>query len=316
MRRGVIAALLVVLAGLAVLVAPGVRPAPLAAPTLTGRIAYASGGNIWIWRNGAHQFTNSGHDGSPDLTPDGQRLTYVRYDDSFSDVLVQATAGGDAQFLTNNRPVAETGSLEYVQQALWALNPAWAPDGSRIAWASDRGTDAPVLWIMTATGDNQHSLQTSPPNPPVERLHWSPDGSAIVATSQGSGKDEIWSLDLDSGVWKEVAAPTDGAYDPAWSPDGTRVAYAARTGRQTDIWVVPVDGSAPPAQLTQMGRARAPVFSPDGKQIAFLAEKDDRFQMFVIDMREENGTLRAGSPQQVTSQDAGLDAPSGLSWSR
>src|SRR3954454_12578160 len=90
--------------GLALLVLPqGVLPAPLPAPSLPGRIAYAVNGNLWIWQNGAHQRTTSGHDGSPALSPDGTRLAYVRYDDSFSDILVTATDGGDPQFLTNNR---------------------------------------------------------------------------------------------------------------------------------------------------------------------------------------------------------------------
>ena len=253
--------------------ARNVRPAPLPAPNLSGRIAYAVAGNLWIWQGGAHRLTSTGHDGSPALSPDGQRIAYVRYDDSFSDILVQPITGGEPQFLTNNRPSAETGSPDYVQQALWALNPAWSPDGGRLAYVSDRGTDAPVLWLMGAGGDNPHSLTTTPPNPVLERPAWSPNGDAIAGTSLGSGKDEIWNLNLGSGQWNEVAAPPDGSYDPAWSPDSARVAYAARTGRSTDIWLAPADRSSPPAQLTRLGRARAPVFSPDGKQIAFVAER-------------------------------------------
>jgi TolB protein len=296
--------------------ARGVRPAPLPAPALSGRIAYAVAGNLWLWQGGAHRLTSSGHDGSPSLSADGQRVAYVRYDDSFSDIVIQPTSGGEPQFLTNNRPSAETGSPDYVQQALWALNPAWSPDGRRLAFVSDRGTDAPVLWLMGQGGDNPHSLTTTPPNPVLERPNWSPGGDSIVATSLGSGKDEIWSLNLDSGVWNEAAAPADGSYDPSWSPDGAHIAYAARTGRSTDIWLTPADRSSPPVQLTHLGRARAPVFSPDGKQIAFVAEKDERFQIFVMDLGAANGQPQAGAPQQLTDAAEGVDAAAGLSWSR
>src|SRR5205085_5209090 len=137
---------------------------------------------------------------------------------------------------------------------------------------------APVLWLVEADGSGPHSLRTTPPNPPLERPHWAASGGAIVAMSMGSGKDEVWGLSLDTGMWNEVAAPAEGAYDPDWSADGNWVAYAARTGKQTDIWVAPPDRSSPAQQLTRVGRARAPVFSPDGKQLAFLAEKDGRFQ--------------------------------------
>ena len=290
--------------------------APLPAPSLPGRLAYAVAGNLWIWQDGAaHRLTATGHDGAPALSADGARVAYVRYDDSFSDILVMPTTGGDPQFLTQNRPSAETGSHDYVLQALWALQPSWAPTGDRLAYISDKGTDAPVLWIMSSTGENPHSLRTTPPNPPLERPRWAPAGDALVATSMGSGKDEIWSLDLAGGTWNEVAAPADGAYDPAWAPDGLQVAYAARSGRQTDIWLAPADRSRPAVQLTHLGRARAPAFSPDGKHLAFLAEKDSRFQVFVLDLSNANGTLSAGAPQQVTNGD-GVDAASGLSWSK
>ena len=43
----------------------------------------------------------------------------------------------------------------------------------------------------------------------------------------------VWAYTLAVADWREIAAPADGAYDPAWSPDGRWVAYAARTGRAT-----------------------------------------------------------------------------------
>ncbi len=318
MRGRIGAGVLATLAGLvllAVLAPRGVLPASLRAPSIAGRIAYVIGGNIWIWQGGPHQVTKTGHDASAVLSADGGRLAYVRNDDSFSDILTQASTGGDPTFLTDNRPSAETGSYQYVQQAVWALMPAWAPDGSRLAYVSDLGFDAPVLWIMAPDGENPHSLTTSPPNPPLEHPRWSPDGSAIAGTSMGSGKDEIWSLDLNSGVWNEVAAPADGAYDPAWSPDGAWIAWAQRTGKQTDIWIGPPDRSTPPVQLTQLGRARAPAFSPDGKQLAFVAELGGVFQIYIVDLTVASTGVTAGTPQQLTDG-AGVDAASGISWSR
>lgn len=310
-------ALSLMLFGIVVLAAGQVaRQAPLPAPSLPGRLAYVVAGNIWLRQGGAHQLTSTGHDGSPSLSADGTQLAYVRYDDSFSDILFVPVTGGQPTFLTNNRPAAETGSKPYVDAAVWAFTPSWSPNASRLAYASDRGTDAPVLWIMTPAGENPHSLKTSPPNPPLERPQWSPDGTAIAAVSMGSGKDEVWSLNLDNGVWSEVAAPADGAYDPTWSPDGKTVAYAGRNGRQTDIYAVPADRSAAPVQLTHLGAARSPVFSPDGKQLAFLAEKDERFQVFVADLSLEKGSYKAAVPQQVTDNSEGVDAASGLSWSK
>ncbi|HUS16914.1 MAG TPA: hypothetical protein VM536_18100 [Chloroflexia bacterium] len=318
---GMLVLAVLVMAGVMLASTAVVRPAELAAPSVSGRLAYASGGNIWVWHGGASQITrhapgSTEYYSAPSLSADGSRVAYVRFDDSFSDILVGPSSGGSAQALTDYRPPAETGSPAYIQAAIWALFPDWAPDGTPLAFASDMGFDAPVLWIMTAGGDSPHSLQTSPPNPPIERPRWSPTGDDILATSLGSGRAEVWRLDLESSTWSEVAAPADGAYDGTWSPDGVLVAYAARSGRATDIWLVPADRSTPPVQLTHLGRARAPAFSPDGKQLAFLAEKDDQFQVFVADFSMTNGSAQLGTPQQLTSAAGGVDASGGLSWSK
>jgi TolB protein len=283
---------------------------------MPGRLAYVVGGNIWIWQGSSgRQITKGGQDGAPALSPDGSRLAYIRYDYSFSDLVISPSGGGEPQFLTDNRPPGETGSKDFVDKAVWALEPAWTGDGAGLTYTSDLGTDAPVLWAMDADGGNAHQLRTSPPAPPLEHPRSAPDGS-ILATSFGSGKAEVWRLDRDSGVWTEVAAPPDGAYDPAPSLDGKWVVYAGRTGKATDLWLVPADRSAPAVQLTHLGRARAPIFSPDGGQLAFLAEKDERFQIFVAAVRTSNGVLTLDSPQQVTSIPQGVDATARLSWSR
>jgi len=291
------------------------RLAPLPAPTLSGRLAYAVAGNLWIWQGGAgRQVTQGGHDGAPALSPDGTRLAHVRYDYSFSDLVVSPVTGGEPQFLTNNRPPGETGSKASTDRAVWALDPAWTPDGAALFYASDSGTDAPVLWTVGADGSAARRLQTTPPAPPLEDPRVAADGT-VLGTSFGSGKAEVWRLDRSSGAWSEVAAPADGAYDAAPAPGGW-VVYAGRSGRSTDLWAVPADRAAPAVQLTHLGRARAPVFSPDGSQIAFLAEKDERFQVFVAAVHADGNPYRLDAPQQVTNVRDGVDAVARLSWSR
>src|SRR5579859_3877648 len=119
-RGRVLVLALASLALLALWAAPQSRLARLPAPTLPGRLVYTVAGNLWSWQGGPRQLTTGGHDGAPATAPDGQQIAYVRYDDSFSDLVVAPLAGGAPQFLTNNRPSAETGSHPYVQQAVWA----------------------------------------------------------------------------------------------------------------------------------------------------------------------------------------------------
>jgi Tol biopolymer transport system component len=186
-RRRLLAAGAVALALVALWVGGSVAAGPAAAPTMPGRLAYVVGGNIWIWQGSSgRQITKGGQDGAPALSPDGSRLAYIRYDYSFSDLVISPSGGGEPQFLTDNRPPGETGSKDFVDKAVWALEPAWTGDGAGLTYTSDLGTDAPVLWAMDADGGNAHQLRTSPPAPPLEHPRSAPDGS-ILASSFGSG---------------------------------------------------------------------------------------------------------------------------------
>jgi len=185
--------------------------------------------------------------------------------------------------------------------------PRWSPDGTRVAFVSDRG-GTKQIWVIAAGGGEARAV-TSGKLSPAE-LAWSPDGRWIAFV----GKPEPGAAEDDSDVrvisrlrykqdgegfwdgrWKQlfvVAADggaarqvTDGEYDhlgPAWSPDGRSLAYtgsaspdADLTGA-SDVWVVPVDGGAPPRRLTDgRGPAQSPSWSPDGAQIAYLGHDNE-----------------------------------------
>src|SRR5687768_3944167 len=101
-------------------------------------------------------------------------------------------------------------------------NPAWSPDGRRIAFNSDRlgiGEADHDLWVVNADGSNMRRLTLAPPIDTDPS--WSPDGRRIVFESDRAGNIEIWSL--DAGGSSEPTRLTTSAgedADPAWSPDG------------------------------------------------------------------------------------------------
>ena len=61
-------------------------------------------------------------------------------------------------------------------------------------------------------GAGQRMLNTEPVAPHIERPAWSPLGDEIAATSYGSGKQEIWSLDLERG-WKAAQLAAEIHHD-------------------------------------------------------------------------------------------------------
>jgi TolB protein len=295
---------------------PGAPLAPPFAPRIEGRIAYASRGSIYIWSDGkAQRLTIGDHDTGPALSPDGTQVAFARVDPiGWSDLYLVPTTGGPARPITDNRPGpnSEVGTQAYAERSLWVLQPSWSADGSRLVFISDSGTPEMALWVSDGEGGGSHRLTQLQGG--MERPVWSPDGSEIAAATYGTGRAQVWSYNLNTGEWREIAAPPDGAYDPTWSPDGRWIAYIAREGRANNLWEVPADRSQEPVRLTSSGNVRSPAWSPGGGQIAFIAEHDGTFDLYVLDITAGEN-VSAGSPQQVTSN-AALDAASGLSWSR
>jgi Tol biopolymer transport system component len=148
------------------------------------------------------------------------------------------------------------------------LDPAWSPDGSKIAFRSHRDGNAEI-YVMDADGSNPRRLtdHTAADFEPA----WSPDGTRIAFVTNRDGNQEIYAMNATDG--SNLVRLTDypaADVEPAWSPNGTQIAFQ-RDGDiyyGSDIYVMSADGSGITA-LTIGGVAAQPAWSPDGTKIAF-----------------------------------------------
>lgn len=69
--------------------------------------------------------------------------------------------------------------------------PAWSPDGTEIAFGSDRGGNVDI-WVMSATGQDLTRLTVDPATDYAPA--WSPDGRAIAFISSRTGRTELWAI--------------------------------------------------------------------------------------------------------------------------
>jgi hypothetical protein len=164
--------------------------------------------------------------------------------------------------------IAPDGSSE--RRLTWTnateQNPAWSPDGTKIAYErASLGGDFRI-WVMNADGSGQ--MQVSQTSAGVEDTDpaWSPDGTQI-AFSRGSSlrimnADGTGTRSLNNDVF---------ANSPSWSPDGTQLVYVGLNG----LGVMNADGSNAHTITSPEPFPTAPSWSPDGRHIVF-ARNDSR----------------------------------------
>ena len=145
------------------------------------------------------------------------------------------------------------------------IEPAWSPDGSKIAFKSDRSPTANGgIWVVNSDGTGLTVL-TPEPNFANAKPTWSPDGTKIAFHSNRDGLiSSIYLMNADgSGVTRLTNALPVSDASPEWSPDGTRMIFETNTG----IGIINLDGTG----RAQIGGGRFPSWSPDGKKIIFAS---------------------------------------------
>ena len=230
---------------------------------------------------------------SLDVSPDGKTIAF----DMLGDIYTMPITGGKASNIASGMA--------------WEMQPRFSPDGSRIAFTSDRaGGDN--IWTMDVDGENKEQV-TKESFRLLNNPTWSPDGQFIAArkhftTSRSLGVGEIWLYHTSGGSGVQlVKKPSDSHQkelgEPMFSPDGQYIYYSQNITpgpifeyaqdsntelfqiKRYDMETGEIDTSAGGA-----GGAVRPAPSPDGKYLAYVKRVRADSRLFIKNL--ESGEER------------------------
>jgi Tol biopolymer transport system component len=155
------------------------------------------------------------------------------------------------------------------------LDPAWSPDGRRIAFSSRPPAGDEEIWVMNADGTGLQQLTFSPGGDVTPS--WSKDGSRIAFVSHRDGNPEIYVMNADGTGATRITDSPGADQGPMWSPDGKRIAFLSDRldpgGQEWDLYTMDPDGT----RITRLTLLHAFVnfvsWHPKGRHIAFSTQE-------------------------------------------
>jgi len=187
-----------------------------------------------------------------DGAPDGRRVAVTIHEGTGSDLWVADV---------------EKGVLTRLTFEAHNIEPAFTPDGQRVAFASSRTGAFNLFWIAAdGTGTPERLLEAARNQYPDA---WSPDGRTLAFTELNpeTGAD-LWMLPLDTREPRPFVRTRFDEETPAFSPDGRFVAYASNETNRWEVYVRPFPAGGPKLQVSTAGGS-GPVWSPDGRALYY-----------------------------------------------
>jgi TolB protein len=204
--------------------------------------------------------------------PPTETVTPIPLTEAQDIVLLSLEENGYAQLFFY---IPQSSPLTRLTSGAWDdTSPALSPDGTRVAFASNRGGAWDLYILELESGDvsrvtNSAEYESAP--------SWSPDNQWLACEIYQDDNLEIAIISLVDGEQGPILVTEEPASDhsPAWAPDGRHIAFVSNRGGDSDIWLADLDRTGV-ERYTNLSRTTVsaeshPVWTQDGGKLAWAA---------------------------------------------
>jgi dipeptidyl aminopeptidase/acylaminoacyl peptidase len=254
--------------------------------------------DIWLVRpdgSDLRQLTDDVHDERTlKWSPDSRRIALLSGRDGAQDVfLLDLGEGNIDQLTTETNPWDE-----------YRWEPVWSPDGSMIAYVSNRsGTFEDDLWVVDVATKKSEMLSSN--IQVVSTPIWSPDGKWVAFNSVE--RDGLWYhemsdihlLEVETSELRKLemnAYVSDrfSTYKMAWSPDSRSIYFRYEWEGDVNLWRVGPDGGVATKMTYEEGSMGQFAVSPTGDAIVYVRSTP------ILDGEVHRFDLLGGSTSRLT----------------
>jgi Tol biopolymer transport system component len=211
----------------------------------------------------------------PAWSPDGTKLAFIS-----PCRRKEATYAGSKIYILDLSTNGEPTALPVSPSPAGDFDPAWSPDGARIAFTSLR-TGRSHIFVFDFDTSNLQELSAT--RYFDRQPSWSPSGMQI-AFVRTNVFDQIWIM-TDTGTLTEQFSLSGDANDqtPTWSPDGQIIYYSQIRNNSVNTWLTALryedrktsnEFRIPAENVGSFGPMYKPSVSPDGYYLSFESWPD------------------------------------------
>ncbi len=179
------------------------------------------------------------------------------------------------------------------------ISPAWAPDGSKLAYVSFE-KKKPVIFVQSLVSGQRTVLANFKGNNSAPS--WAPDGKRLAIVLTHGANSQVYIINADGTGLRQLTHSSAIDTEPAWSPDGDWIYFTSDRGGSPQIYRVGTAGGNPQRVTFEGAYNVSPHFSPDGKSLVYIRQEQGRFRVTLQEL--------ASGQVQILSETSKDESPS------